>query len=103
MDEVSTQYALTPILEGEEGEVWRNLLALHALVISHYASRDNNIEECGLEMFFACDFDTLGVIKSHELVEGGATKMVTEQNKVEYIELVSSGGVVKGWNCGGHS
>ena len=51
--------------------------------------RDNNIEECGLEMFFACDFELLGVVKSHDLTEGGVTKQVTEQNKNEYIELIT--------------
>ena len=39
-------------------------------------------------MFFSCDFEVLGEVKSHELTEGGATKQVTEQNKNEYIELV---------------
>ncbi|KAL5499677.1 hypothetical protein EMCRGX_G011134 [Ephydatia muelleri] len=51
--------------------------------------RDNNIEECGLEMFFSCDFEVLGVVKSHELTVGGATRQVTEQNKNEYIELLT--------------
>ena len=53
-----------------------------------HSFRDNNIEECGLEMFFSCDFEVLGVVKSHELTVGGATKQVTEKNKNEYIELV---------------
>uniref|UniRef100_A0A1X7TSC3 E3 ubiquitin-protein ligase n=2 Tax=Amphimedon queenslandica TaxID=400682 RepID=A0A1X7TSC3_AMPQE len=50
--------------------------------------RDNNIEECGLEMYFAQDYDVLGVVNSHELVEGGADKLVTDENKHEYIDLV---------------
>lgn len=33
--------------------------------------RDNNIEECGLEMFFSVDYELLGEIKSHELKPGG--------------------------------
>ena len=45
-------------------------------------------------MFFACDFELLGVVKSHDLTEGGVTKQVTEQNKNEYIELVFL------WGCG---
>ena len=48
--------------------------------------RDNNIEECGLEMYFSQDFETLGVIDTHELVPNGSQKLVTEENKMEYIE-----------------
>lgn len=49
-------------------------------------SRDNDIEECGLEMYFATDYETLGELKSHELTPGGEDKLVTEENKKEYIE-----------------
>ena len=49
-------------------------------------SRDNNIEECELEMYFAVDHETLGVVKTHELVEGGGEKLVTEANKLDYVE-----------------
>ena len=52
----------------------------------HPPPRDNNIEECDLEMYFAVDQETLGVLKTHELVPGGSEKMVTEQSKEEYIE-----------------
>ena len=48
--------------------------------------RDNNIEECGLELYFATDFETLGELKSHELTPGGSEKLVTEENKMEYLE-----------------
>ena len=34
--------------------------------------RDNNIEDCGLEMFFSVDFELLGEIKPHDLKPGGA-------------------------------
>lgn len=34
--------------------------------------RDNNIEDCGLEMFFSVDFELLGEIKPHDLKTGGA-------------------------------
>ena len=50
--------------------------------------RDNNIEECGLEMTFAQDYEVLGVVKTHELVPDGNDKIVTEENKLEYIEWV---------------
>jgi hypothetical protein len=50
--------------------------------------RDNNIEECGLEMYFSQDHDVLGEVKSHELIENGADILVTEENKLEYIDLL---------------
>lgn len=50
--------------------------------------RDNNIEECGLEMFFSVDFELLGEIKPFELKAGGSDIRVTEENKAEYLELV---------------
>jgi hypothetical protein len=43
--------------------------------------RDNNIEECGLEMFFSVDFELLGEIKPHELKPNGGDIRVTEENK----------------------
>ena len=48
--------------------------------------RDNDIEECGLEMYFAQDYEVLGVVKNHELIEGGSEVLVTEENKHDYIE-----------------
>ena len=48
--------------------------------------RENNIEECGLEMFFSVDTETLGEVKTHELIPGGENIQVTEENKHEYVE-----------------
>lgn len=47
--------------------------------------RDNNIEECGLEMYFSVDMEILGKVTSHDLKLGGANILVTEDNKDEYI------------------
>lgn len=47
--------------------------------------RDNNIEECGLEMYFSVDMEILGKVTSHDLKLGGANILVTEENKDEYI------------------
>lgn len=47
--------------------------------------RDNNIEECGLEMFFAVDNELLGKVTSHDLKPGGSDIQVTEENKEEYL------------------
>uniref|UniRef100_A0A674MJM8 E3 ubiquitin-protein ligase n=1 Tax=Takifugu rubripes TaxID=31033 RepID=A0A674MJM8_TAKRU len=51
--------------------------------------KDNNIEECDLEMFFSVDKDILGEITTHELKPGGGDIQVTEENKEEYIKLVA--------------
>lgn len=47
--------------------------------------RENNIEECGLEMYFSVDKEILGEIKSHDLKPNGGNILVTEENKEEYI------------------
>uniref|UniRef100_A0A8C7ZB77 E3 ubiquitin-protein ligase n=1 Tax=Oryzias sinensis TaxID=183150 RepID=A0A8C7ZB77_9TELE len=51
--------------------------------------KDNNIEECCLEMFFSVDKEILGEITTHELKPGGGDIQVTEENKEEYIRLVA--------------
>uniref|UniRef100_A0A8C7ZP31 E3 ubiquitin-protein ligase n=1 Tax=Oryzias sinensis TaxID=183150 RepID=A0A8C7ZP31_9TELE len=51
--------------------------------------RDNNIEECGLEMFFSVDMEILGKITSHDLKPDGANIQVTEENKEEYISQMA--------------
>ena len=50
--------------------------------------RDNDIEECCLEMFFSVDKEILGEISTHELKPGGGDIQVTEENKEEYIRWV---------------
>ena len=49
-------------------------------------TRENNIEECDLEMFFSVDYEALGELKTHEFVPDGGDKLVTEENKEEYVE-----------------
>lgn len=51
--------------------------------------RDNNIDECDLEMYFSTDFEVLGKVEQHDLVPGGDDKLVNEENKKEYINLMS--------------
>eukprot|EP00064_Thunnus_orientalis_P015680 superscaffoldBa00002955_g15735 len=51
--------------------------------------KNNNIEECELEMFFSVDKEILGEITTHELKPGGGDIQVTEENKEEYIRLVA--------------
>lgn len=68
----------------------KSTLKIHCITctvhVFFFFNRDNDIEECGLEMYFAQDYDVLGVVNTHELVEGGAEKLVTNENKNEYIE-----------------
>ncbi|XP_041103093.1 NEDD4-like E3 ubiquitin-protein ligase WWP1 isoform X2 [Polyodon spathula] len=51
--------------------------------------RDNNIEECGLEMYFSVDMEILGKVTSHDLKLDGTNLLVTEENKEEYIGLMA--------------
>ncbi|XP_053814711.1 E3 ubiquitin-protein ligase Itchy homolog isoform X4 [Vidua chalybeata] len=51
--------------------------------------KENDIEECGLEMFFSVDKEILGEIKSHDLKPNGSNILVTEENKEDYIRLVA--------------
>jgi len=58
--------------------------------------RENNIEECGMEMYFSVDWEKLGKIMHHELKEGGDDILVTEENKEEYVKLVTSWRMTRG-------
>ncbi|KAJ8400575.1 hypothetical protein AAFF_G00393440 [Aldrovandia affinis] len=51
--------------------------------------KENNIEECGLEMYFSVDKEILGEVTTHELKDDGSNIVVTEENKEEYIRLVA--------------
>uniref|UniRef100_A0A3Q2R1B7 E3 ubiquitin-protein ligase n=1 Tax=Fundulus heteroclitus TaxID=8078 RepID=A0A3Q2R1B7_FUNHE len=51
--------------------------------------KDNNLEECGVELYFAQDMEILGKVSSHPLKEGGEDELVTEENKEEYISLLT--------------
>ncbi|KAL4234805.1 WW domain containing E3 ubiquitin protein ligase 1 [Mactra antiquata] len=51
--------------------------------------RDNDIEDV-LELSFSADFEVLGKISQHELKEGGANINVTNENKEEYINLMTN-------------
>lgn len=47
--------------------------------------KENNIDECGLELYYSVDFEILGQVIHHELKEGGDKIRVIEENKEEYI------------------
>lgn len=48
-------------------------------------SRENNLEECGVELYFAQDMEILGKVSTHQLKDDGENELVTEENKEEYI------------------
>ncbi|OCT84463.1 NEDD4-like E3 ubiquitin-protein ligase WWP2 isoform X2 [Xenopus laevis] len=51
--------------------------------------KDNNLEECDLELYFVQDMEILGEVTSHKLKEGGENIRVTEENKEEFIGLLT--------------
>nr|CAH8864314.1 unnamed protein product [Trichobilharzia regenti] len=50
--------------------------------------QESNINECGLDVYFAMDYEILGEIRTHELKPGGKDILVTDENKQEYIDLM---------------
>lgn len=67
------------------GLCYWSLFILNFGLFLHDCHRDNNIEECGLDMEFAVDMELLGKITSHDLKPNGANIKVTEENKEEYL------------------
>lgn len=65
--------------------------------------RDNDIEECGLEMFFCTDFELLGKITEVELKPDGKNIQVTEENKEEYINMMMQWRLTRGQEPQTHS
>ncbi|XP_063052720.1 NEDD4-like E3 ubiquitin-protein ligase WWP2 isoform X2 [Engraulis encrasicolus] len=51
--------------------------------------KDNNLEECGVELYFAQDMEILGKVSTHMLKDDGENVLVTEENKEEYIRLLT--------------
>uniref|UniRef100_A0A8C6XWW6 E3 ubiquitin-protein ligase n=1 Tax=Naja naja TaxID=35670 RepID=A0A8C6XWW6_NAJNA len=51
--------------------------------------KENSVEESSLELYFIQDMESLGKVTSHELKEGGENLRVTEENKEEYIMLLT--------------
>ncbi|XP_025424059.1 E3 ubiquitin-protein ligase Su(dx) isoform X1 [Sipha flava] len=58
--------------------------------------RDNNLEESDIEMFFGVDFEVLGQVVHHELIENGDKVQVTDANKDEYIRLMTEWRMTRG-------
>jgi len=82
-------------LESVDPEFYNSLIWIRSVahviisgcdILFHSNYRDNNIEECGLEMYFTQDQENFGEIQAVDLIPGGADKLVTEENKQEYIK-----------------
>ncbi|XP_018324568.1 E3 ubiquitin-protein ligase Su(dx) [Agrilus planipennis] len=58
--------------------------------------KENNIDECGLELYFSVDFEVLGQVVHHELKKNGDKERVTEENKEEYITLMTEWRMTRG-------
>lgn len=58
--------------------------------------KENNLESSGLELFFSVDFEVLGALTSHDLKAGGSELRVTEENKEEYLKLMTEWRVSRG-------
>ncbi len=47
--------------------------------------RENDLEECGVELYFAQDMEILGKVTTHQLKNDGENELVMQDNKEEYI------------------
>uniref|UniRef100_A0AAQ6AFE3 E3 ubiquitin-protein ligase n=1 Tax=Amphiprion ocellaris TaxID=80972 RepID=A0AAQ6AFE3_AMPOC len=51
--------------------------------------KENDLEECGVELYFAQDMEILGKVSTHQLKDDGENVLVTKENKEEYISLLT--------------
>ncbi|XP_056646971.1 E3 ubiquitin-protein ligase Su(dx) [Diorhabda sublineata] len=58
--------------------------------------KENDIDDCGLELFYSVDFEVLGQIVHHELKKNGDKERVTEENKEEYLTLMTDWRMTRG-------
>lgn len=58
--------------------------------------KDNNIDDCGLELFYSVDFEVLGQVIHHELKENGDKIRVSEVNKEEYLHMMTDWRMTRG-------
>lgn len=57
---------------------------------------DNDINDLGLELTFSVETDVFGAMEEVPLKPGGASIIVTQENKVSHLELCLSGVILKG-------
>ncbi|KAJ8911507.1 hypothetical protein NQ315_014432 [Exocentrus adspersus] len=58
--------------------------------------KENSIDECGLELYYSVDFEVLGQVVHHELKKNGDKERVTEENKEEYLSLMTDWRMTRG-------
>ncbi|KAF7283441.1 hypothetical protein GWI33_000526 [Rhynchophorus ferrugineus] len=59
-------------------------------------TKENDIDDCGLELYFSVDFEVLGQVVHHELKKNGDSEKVTEENKEEYLSLMTNWRMTRG-------
>ncbi|KAK9882482.1 hypothetical protein WA026_021823 [Henosepilachna vigintioctopunctata] len=58
--------------------------------------KENDIEDCGLELYHSVDFEVLGQVIHHELIKNGDKEKVTEENKENYLMLMTEWRMTRG-------
>ncbi|KAA0724098.1 NEDD4-like E3 ubiquitin-protein ligase WWP2 [Triplophysa tibetana] len=58
--------------------------------------KENDLEECGVELYFAQDMEILGKVTTHQLKNDGENELVTHDNKEEYIGLLTDWRFMRG-------
>jgi len=56
------------------------------IVLHCVLTRDNNVDECELDIYFVTNFEVLGKLSQHELKPGGNEIKLSEENKTEYLK-----------------
>lgn len=52
--------------------------------------KDNNVDETDLGLYFSHEYEVLGEVRTKSLKEGGENIRVTEENKHEYLDLMTA-------------
>ncbi|TUK08644.1 NEDD4-like E3 ubiquitin-protein ligase WWP2 [Bagarius yarrelli] len=79
------------IMRGEEGldygGIARRVSVCVMCRVSGFTLWENELEECGVELYFAQDMEILGKVSTHSLKDDGENLLVTQENKEEYISF----------------
>lgn len=55
-----------------------------------FCCRENDVDECDVGLCFSAEFEVLGQIQTKDLKPGGADIHVTQENKEEYLMLMTN-------------
>ncbi|CAH8582929.1 unnamed protein product [Dicrocoelium dendriticum] len=65
---------------------------IESLDVIYYSSlkyiQECNLDEAEMDLVFSVDYEILGEVKTHELKPDGKNIPVTEENKVQYLDLI---------------